>query len=102
MTIKRTETIIIRLTPDEKKSLLKRKTKPRLAEWLRKVGLDQKLKHQSKSIDPKLLFELNKIGININQIARYCNQTTISMDKISIALALQNIETQLNEILKRI
>lgn len=65
MTTKRTETVIIRLTPDEKQSLLLRKTKPRLAEWLRELALGQKPKRQPKSIDPALLFELNRIGVNL-------------------------------------
>ncbi|HGN0023800.1 TPA: MobC family plasmid mobilization relaxosome protein [Proteus mirabilis] len=101
MTTKRTETVIIRLTSDEKQSLLLRKTKPRLAEWLRELALGQKPKRQPKSVDPALLFELNRIGVNLNQIARHCHQTPVSMETVNIALALRHIEAQLREVLDR-
>jgi len=70
MTTKRTETVIIRLTADEKQSLLLRKTKPRLAEWLRELALGQKPKRQPKSVDPALLFELNRIAMQYREISQ--------------------------------
>lgn len=96
--IKRTKRIEIRLTDDEYQSLLNRKTKPRLAEWLREVGLDEKPKRKPKPTDPKLLFELNRIGVNLNQIARHLNQQSANVDLIAIAVTLQNIEDELKKV----
>ena len=50
-----------------------------------------------KPVDPQLLYELNRIGVNLNQIARYCNQQAIfqAEDKIDLLATLANIEEQL-------
>ncbi|EGQ8195969.1 MobC family plasmid mobilization relaxosome protein, partial [Vibrio parahaemolyticus] len=61
----------------------------------------QKPKRQPKSVDPALLFELNRIGVNLNQIARHCHQAPVSMETVNIALALRHIEAQLREVLDR-
>jgi len=66
----RNKEIKVRLTEEEYEQLLQRKTKPRLAEWIRETCLDQKPKKQVSTIDPLLLYELNKIGVNLNQIAK--------------------------------
>ena len=98
---KRNKRIEIAVTDDEYQQLQERKTKPRLAEWLRELALGQKPKRQPKSIDPALLFELNRIGVNLNQIARHCHQAPVSMETVNIALALRHIEAQLREVLDR-
>lgn len=98
---KRNKRIEIAVTDDEYQQLQERKTKPRLAEWLRELALGQKPKRQPKSVDPALLFELNRIGVNLNQIARHCHQAPASMETVNIALALRHIEAQLREVLDR-
>lgn len=98
---KRNKRIEIAVTDDEYQQLQERKTKPRLAEWLRELALGQKPKRQPKSVDPALLFELNRIGVNLNQIARHCHQAPVSMETVNIALALRHIEAQLREVLDR-
>jgi len=67
---KRTKKIEIMTTEEEYEQLLQRKTKPRLAEWIRETCLDQKPKKEVATVDPLLLYELNKIGVNLNQIAK--------------------------------
>lgn len=67
---KRKKEIKVRLTEEEYKQLLQRKTKPRLAEWIRETCLGQKPKKEIAIVDPLLLYELNKIGVNLNQIAK--------------------------------
>ncbi|TCP10793.1 mobilization protein MobC [Bisgaardia hudsonensis] len=89
---KRTKEIKIRLTESEYNALKERKTKARLAEWLRELALKQEPKKPLKAIDPKLLFELNRIGVNINQIARQCNNQAPNIDLISVLISLRNIE----------
>ena len=98
---KRNKRIEIAVTADEYQQLQERKTKPRLAEWLRELALGQKPRRQPKSVDPALLFELNRIGVNLNQIARHCHQAPVSMETVNIALALRHIEAQLREVLDR-
>lgn len=66
----RNKEIKVRLTQEEYEQLLQRKTKPRLAEWIRETCLDQKPKKEILTVDPLLLYELNKIGVNLNQIAK--------------------------------
>jgi len=67
---KRNKEIKVRLTQEEYEQLLQRKTKPRLAEWIRETCLDQKPAKRVSTVDPLLLYELNKIGVNLNQIAK--------------------------------
>lgn len=67
---KRKKEIKVRLTEKEYEQLLQRKTKPRLAEWIRETCLGQKPKKKVATVDPLLLYELNKIGVNLNQIAK--------------------------------
>lgn len=94
----RTREIKIRLTESEYQALQERKTKARLAEWLRELALDQQPKRQPKPIDPKLLYELNRLGVNLNQIARHCNQRPPSIDLISIATSLKRLDEMLKDI----
>lgn len=99
-TEKRLKEIKIRLTEMEYKSLMERKTKARIAEWIRETVLGQKPKRHPKPIDPSLLFELNRIGVNLNQIARQCNSQKPSIDLISVLATLLNIEKKLDELRK--
>ena len=97
---KRTKRIEIAVTDEELLALHQRKTKPRLAEWMREVALGEKVnrKQKIKPVDPKLLYELNKIGVNLNQIAHYCNVKKSDTNLIEVALLLRNIEQRLRAI----
>lgn len=95
---KRTKRVEIRLTDDEYESLVARKTKSRLAEWLRQLALEQKLRPTPKVVDPILLFQLNRIGVNLNQIAKQCNKTSPDINLINIGVSLREIERLLKEI----
>lgn len=95
---KRTKEVKIRLTEDEYNALLKRKTKARLAEWIRETALEQPTKRQPKEIDPELLFGLNRIGVNLNQIARQCNSQRPSIELASVLAELRNIEKSLKKL----
>jgi hypothetical protein len=96
---KRIKEIKIRLTEQEYLMLMQRKTKTRLAEWIRDTALGQKPRAKVTPVDPELLYQLNKIGVNLNQIARYCHQNKGSMDMVSIGLTLRNIENHLKKAL---
>jgi len=51
-----------------------------------------------KKADPKLLYELSKIGNNLNQIAKYINTKKDDIDTIEILQSLVEIEKQIKEI----
>ena len=93
---KRTKRIEICVTPDEYEQLISRKTKPRLAEWLREVGLSERRTIPTPKSDPKLLYELNRIGVNLNQIARKLNQNDVN--SLAILSVLSEIEQELRKL----
>jgi len=71
-----------------------------LASWLRDLSLDQPNKRKLKPVNPELIYHLNKIGTNLNQIAKYCNQQSIfkGEDKLDLLLILASMENELNEL----
>ena len=103
MVNKRTKKIEIRVSKAEYEQLLQRKTKARLAEWVRETCLGSELSKKAKpvpKIDPALLITLSKIGGNINQIARHLNmdRTLSAQEKVKALLELSSIEQSLGEI----
>lgn len=101
-TEKRLKEIKIRLTDSEYQALLERKTKARLAEWLRELALNQAPKAQPRTLAPAILYELNRIGVNLNQIARQCNSQKPSIDLVSVLATLRNLEKNLSELRENI
>ena len=100
---KRLKKIEIRVSEVEYEQLLQRKTKPRLAEWIRETCLGSELSKKVKpvpKIDPALLVALSKIGGNLNQIARHLNmdRTLSAQEKAKALLELASIEQSLGEI----
>jgi len=93
----RSKEIKIRLTEEEYEQLLQRKTKPRLAEWMRETCLDQKPRKKVSTVDPLLLYELNKIGVNLNQIAKKIQH---SENNIEWLVEIIHIEQQLTSLLE--
>lgn len=98
---KRTKKIEIRVSEEEYQQLLQRKTKARLAEWVRETCLGSKpskVKPMPK-VDPALLVALSKIGSNLNQIAKYLNmdRTLSAQEKVKALLELTSIEQSLGE-----
>ena len=51
-----------------------------------------------KATDPKLLFEINKIGNNLNQIARQLNSKKDDISNIEILKELVALEKKMNEL----
>ena len=95
--IKRTKAIKIRLTDEEHERLKELKQGNELATWMRTTCLNIGAAQQAKT-DPQILRELNKIGVNMNQIARAVNSHRA--DYIAIQQALSQISDQLDEIIK--
>ena len=97
MSEKRTKAIKIRLTDEEHERLKELKQGNELATWMRTTCLNIGAAQQAKT-DPQILRELNKIGVNMNQIARAVNSHRA--DYIAIQQALSQISDQLDEIIK--
>jgi len=92
----RTKKITVRYTEKELEEA-NQKSVGALASWLRDLSLEQKSKRKPKPINPELIYHLNKIGVNLNQIAKYCNQQSIFKDgdKVDLLLILASMEEEL-------
>jgi len=104
---KRTKRVEVQFTEEEYEQLLQKKTKARLAEWVRDACLGSELSKKAKpvpKIDPALLVALSKIGGNLNQIARHLNmdRTLSAQDKVKALLELASIENNLDTVIKTI
>lgn len=98
MNKKRTESVKIRMFPEEKEELKKLAEPFPLAEWMRTVCLGQPVKRRRKElpkIDPKLLRQLSGIGNNVNQIARQLNSLSQGFDKVYFMTQLLAVEEEL-------
>jgi len=95
--MKRTKRVEVQFTDEEYELLLQRKTKSRLAEWMRETCLDQKPAKQVSTVDPLLLYELNKIGVNLNQITRKINS---SENNVEWLIEIIHIEQHLASLLE--
>lgn len=100
---KRTKRVEIQFTEEEYEQLLQRKTKPRLAEWIRNTCLRSEPSKKAKplpKVDTALLVALSKIGSNLNQIAKHLNmdRTLSAQEKVKVLLELTSIEQSLGEL----
>jgi len=100
---KRTKRVEVQFTEEEYSLLLEKKTKARLAEWVRETCLGSEPSKKVKPIpkvDPALLVALSKIGGNLNQIARHLNmdRTLSAQEKVKVLLELASIEQSLGEL----
>jgi Arc/MetJ-type ribon-helix-helix transcriptional regulator len=95
---KRTELVSFRLTPSEKDkldNLVSEYQVKNVSDFIRQIILTGKFKTTKQAQnDERLLYEINKIGINLNQIARLCN-TRGSVDA-KILKVLAKIEEKLD------
>jgi uncharacterized protein (DUF1778 family) len=91
---KRTERINIRLTIDEKKMIIE---KAKLAGYTLS-GYIQKIVSEKKicsKTDTQTVLELKRIGVNINQIAKFVNTYNI---EDNVSYAVNNLKSYLNEL----
>ena len=96
------KTISFRLTPTEKEkldNLVKEYQVKNVSDFIRQVVLTGKFKTtQAQQNYERLLYEVNKIGNNINQIAKHCNINK-SVD-IKVLEQLAKIEEELSILLE--
>lgn len=97
----RTRKISVRYTKEELE-IAKDNAEGSLAVWLREYSLNQKKKKgkKVKYADPELLYELNKLGVNLNQIAKVCNQSELfdSCERLDLLLVLASIDEEIKSI----
>ena len=87
----------IRFTPDEfeKVEIERAKTNLDFTNFCKSAILKKRVKTKDEeNFNRDLIYQVNKIGINLNQIARAVNQK----DKIAILTELVEIEKQLREL----
>lgn len=106
---KRTKRIKISLTNSEFEELNRKKNNQQLAVWIRETILNQQTENKNRRTftkyaiaDPKLLYELNKIGVNINQITKKLYSVDLDFDlMIALTFELSHIRETLTELLNR-
>ncbi len=88
----RSEKVVLRVSPDELLQMERNRVTHRfdnMAQYLRALGLKPTpTTNERKQLSALLAatFQLNKIGVNINQIARRLNQGEILDDEVVITL----------------
>lgn len=94
----RSKTIKVRATEDEVAALRARADRPKLAEWLRELGLGQRKRRPIPAADPALLRALSAHGGLLNQIARKVNAKTNGIDRVLLLAELRSMERSLQEV----
>lgn len=97
----RTANVLIRFTQDEKDILVKRAKKAELtlSSYIRRAALNQK--YISKA-DIKTAFELRKIGVNLNQIAKHLNALPVDDNVNNVALSIEKYLLAIDEAAKKL
>ena len=102
----RDQYIQIRLTNEEKSDIENRAGELGVSTYLRQLALEQPISKPNPkptkviySADPELIREINRIGININQITRHLNEGQPLSNAILIALL--NLQTSLDDAVAR-
>lgn len=94
---RRSETYGLRLSPREKEELEDRADRAglSLAEYLRRQALGKQIKTR---VDKKATHELNRIGVNLNQLARAANRG----DLHDVAAQVGEVIEELRELIEEI
>lgn len=99
--------IQIRVTDDEMKEIKQRAGSVSTSTFLRQIALNQPIVQSAPvqkkiihSVDPALIREVNRIGNNINQIAKQLNSGTELSNAVLIALL--NLQNSLDETVQRV
>lgn len=102
--IKRTKSIKIRLTDQEHEKLQELKQGNELATWIRTTCLSiENQENQKPKTDPQVLKELNRMGVNMNQIAKAINHYGYDLvSQLKINQALAQISEQMDEVIRKL
>ncbi len=89
----------IRFTPDEYEKIEEQREKTNLdfTSFCKSAILKKRVKtKEEENFKRDLIYQINKIGVNLNQIARAVNQK----DRVAVLTELVEIEKQLRELKK--
>ena len=104
MSTKKTERLQLRLSPEEKEMLMKKAAESRMtvSDYLASLVANKKVE-TVKSI-PALIYEIRKIGVNINQIAHIGNsQRYLDNNLLNKVIAdMENVKTLVQKILAEV
>ena len=104
MSTKKTERLQLRLSPEEKEMLMKKAAESRMtvSDYLANLVANKKVE-TVKSI-PALIYEIRKIGVNINQIAHIGNsQRYLDNNLLNKVIAdMENVKTLAQKILAEV
>ena len=104
MSTKKTERLQLRLSPEEKEMLIKKSAESRMtvSDYLASLVANKKVE-TVKSI-PALIYEIRKIGVNINQIAHIGNsQRYLDNNLLNKVIAdMENVKTLVQKILAEV
>ena len=104
MSTKKTERLQLRLSPEEKEMLMKKAAESRMtvSDYLANLVANKKVE-TVKSI-PALIYEIRKIGVNINQIAHIGNsQRYLDNNLLNQVIAdMENVKTLVQKILAEV
>lgn len=87
-TRRRTARILIRSTPEELGEIRSRATSAGVSvpEYLRRAALSRRIDHHS-TMTNKALFELSRIGNNLNQLSRLAHIDQVSREQAAVVLS---------------
>jgi len=95
----RNRMIRIRVTDEEYEAIKKNAPNGNMSEWLRTFAfLCKPKKRKAKEVNPELLYELNKIGVNLNQIAKAINSDPDISKQLDLHLILISIDSSLKDL----
>ena len=104
MSTKKTERLQLRLSPEEKEMLMKKAAESHMtvSDYLANLVANKKVE-TVKSI-PALIYEIRKIGVNINQIAHIGNsQRYLDNNLLNKVIAdMENVKTLVQKILAEV
>ena len=92
--------IYIRLQPTDKSRILEHAKKAglSLSEYMRRMSCDGKIVVNDNRADVGLIRELNKIGVNLNQMVRKFNATGKAPGVTGLGETLSRINTYLDKV----
>ena len=98
----RTKKVDIRFSDDEYSHLLDLCKGEKPSSFLREFAISQKRPKRPDPAIREIRRELSRIGNNLNQIAKKCNETNSAIPALSMFSVIEEMQTQLDELRERL
>lgn len=98
----RTCELRVRCTDEEKNQILAKAEaagRGKVAQWMRETCLGVEDSRKVAPADPQLIAAINRVGNNLNQIARRINSVADPVSAVEVISKLEEIEQQMTGIL---